>query len=111
MSSRHRRCDKRCHAAKRRRCGCWCGGLFHGAAGESARVAFVNAYGAPIPAESPELGEPLLHWPGARSSFTVAMEVARVARKAADMMDAMHAPPVELHQAHVWIAEVREGAL
>lgn len=79
MGSKHRRCDKRCHDAKRVRCGCWCGGLFHGAAGEAAREAFVAAYGASIPAESPELAEPLLHWPAVGSSFMAALDAARAA--------------------------------
>jgi len=79
MSSKHRRCDKRCHAAQRVRCGCWCGGLFHGERGAAAREAFVQAYGAPIPAESPELAEPLLHWHGVGSTFMTAMDAARAA--------------------------------
>jgi hypothetical protein len=33
-------CGKRCHAAKCAKCRCWCGGLFHGAAGLQAREAF-----------------------------------------------------------------------
>ncbi len=31
-----RRCDKRCHNAKRPRCQCWCGGFFHGKDGAGA---------------------------------------------------------------------------
>ncbi len=34
-----RRCDKRCHDAKKRRCRCWCGGAFHGTAGTANRAA------------------------------------------------------------------------
>ena len=34
-----RRCDKRCHNAKRPRCRCWCGGFFHGSAGAANRAA------------------------------------------------------------------------
>lgn len=79
MGSKHRRCDARCHNAKRpaHRCKCWCGGLFHGAGGTEARAAFVRAYGGPIPAESPELGEPLLHWREVGSTFVAAMDAAR----------------------------------
>lgn len=35
---RVRVCDDRCHNAKGSRCACWCGGNFHGAAGEQARA-------------------------------------------------------------------------
>ena len=31
-----RRCDSRCHKAKKPRCRCWCGGAFHGADGTGA---------------------------------------------------------------------------
>ena len=34
-----RRCDRRCHEAKGKRCRCWCGGAFHGAAGTENRAA------------------------------------------------------------------------
>lgn len=71
-----RRCDQRCHAARCVRCSCWCGGLFHGAAGAAARAVFVAAYGGPIPAESPELAEPLLHW-YRETEFVRALEQAR----------------------------------
>lgn len=37
-------CGKRCHNARRPRCGCWCGGIFHGAGAESARQAFREAF-------------------------------------------------------------------
>lgn len=33
-------CGKQCHAARRAKCRCWCGGLFHGKGGEPARAAF-----------------------------------------------------------------------
>lgn len=39
-SKKTRVCGARCHNAKRAKCGCWCGGLFHGAAGQEAREAF-----------------------------------------------------------------------
>ena len=38
MSAR-RRCDDRCHKAKGDRCGCWCGGTFHGSVGAVNREA------------------------------------------------------------------------
>ena len=38
-----RRCNSRCHNAKRPRCRCWCGGLFHGAQGASARATLILA--------------------------------------------------------------------
>ena len=31
-----RRCDRRCHNARKPRCRCWCGGFFHGANGAGA---------------------------------------------------------------------------
>lgn len=49
-----RGCDARCHEAKHARCECWCGGLFHGAAGAAAREAFREVFGEEIP----EKGEP-----------------------------------------------------
>ena len=38
-------CGKRCHAAKCAKCRCWCGGLFHGAAGDLARESFRAEFG------------------------------------------------------------------
>ena len=35
---RVRRCNSRCHNAKKPRCRCWCGGYFHGANGASNRT-------------------------------------------------------------------------
>ena len=37
--SKVRRCDRRCHEAKKPRCRCWCGGRFHGANGAKNREA------------------------------------------------------------------------
>ena len=34
-----RRCDRRCHNAKKPRCRCWCGGFFHGSTGAANREA------------------------------------------------------------------------
>ena len=34
-----RRCDKRCHNARKSRCRCWCGGFFHSSAGAANRQA------------------------------------------------------------------------
>ena len=31
-----RRCNSRCHHAKKPRCRCWCGGFFHGVDGAGA---------------------------------------------------------------------------
>ena len=42
---RSRTCGKVCHEAKQAKCECWCGGLFHGAAGEAARQAFAQVVG------------------------------------------------------------------
>jgi hypothetical protein len=36
---RVRKCDRRCHQAKGKRCYCWCGGAFHGEAGAANRQA------------------------------------------------------------------------
>ena len=44
MNKGTRVCGKRCHHARRPACRCWCGGLFHGAAGESARDEFRQAF-------------------------------------------------------------------
>jgi hypothetical protein len=38
-------CGKICHRAKRHKCGCWCGGLFHGERGNAAREAFKAEWG------------------------------------------------------------------
>lgn len=38
MRSKVRRCDCRCHQAKKARCQCWCNGAFHGAAGAANRA-------------------------------------------------------------------------
>ena len=35
-----RRCDSRCHNAKGAKCKCWCGGTFHGTAGNENRETF-----------------------------------------------------------------------
>ena len=40
--SRVRRCDRRCHAAKGKRCRCWCGGFFHGSGGAANRAALAQ---------------------------------------------------------------------
>lgn len=37
-----RRCNSRCHTAKRPRCRCWCGGAFHGSAGAANREALAQ---------------------------------------------------------------------
>ena len=37
-------CGKRCHNAKRAACRCWCGGVFHGEAGELARHEFRQTF-------------------------------------------------------------------
>ena len=38
-------CGGTCHKAKRPKCRCWCGGLFHGTGGREAREAFVQEFG------------------------------------------------------------------
>lgn len=48
---RARVCGKICHNAKREKCGCWCGGLFHGGKAEAAREAFKNVWGTEPTAE------------------------------------------------------------
>jgi hypothetical protein len=35
-----RTCGATCHHARSAKCRCWCGGLFHGAAGEGLRNSF-----------------------------------------------------------------------
>lgn len=37
-------CGGTCHKAKKPNCRCWCGGVFHGSAGELARVEFAAAF-------------------------------------------------------------------
>jgi len=50
-----RTCGPRCHNAKQPECDCWCGGLFHGAAGAAARQAFVREFGGDdVPAQEDE---------------------------------------------------------
>jgi hypothetical protein len=39
-------CGKTCHKARREKCRCWCGGIFHGGRGAPAREAFVREFGA-----------------------------------------------------------------
>ena len=39
---RVRRCDKRCHAAKGKRCRCWCSGFFHGLGGAANRAVLTQ---------------------------------------------------------------------
>lgn len=41
-----RTCGETCHNAKRPKCACWCGGLFHGAAGIVAREVFTQTFAA-----------------------------------------------------------------
>ena len=45
--SKIRRCDKRCHTAKKPRCRCWCGGFFHGTNGAGAANRAALAQGHP----------------------------------------------------------------
>jgi hypothetical protein len=40
--ARLRRCDSRCHDAKGTKCGCWCGGFYHGTAGAGNRADLTN---------------------------------------------------------------------
>jgi len=49
-----RRCDKRCHEARRPVCDCWCSGLFHGSQGRDAREAFASTFGALPDAPEPD---------------------------------------------------------
>ena len=37
-------CGATCHRAKCAKCRCWCGGVFHGKAGDAARQAFREAF-------------------------------------------------------------------
>lgn len=41
-------CGGTCHKAKRPTCKCWCGGVFHGAAGAAARAELLEAFKCPI---------------------------------------------------------------
>lgn len=59
--STSRRCDARCHHAKREKCDCWCGGLFHGAKGAAAREAFAEVWGEEVPPVEPSTTEPLFN--------------------------------------------------
>ena len=45
--SKVRRCDDRCHRAKKPRCRCWCGGAFHGSNGTGAANREALAQGMP----------------------------------------------------------------
>lgn len=68
-----RKCGARCHNAKHPKCSCWCGGLFHGAAGQRARDVFVETFGEPIPADGQPV-EDLFH---SGERFMRALEKAR----------------------------------
>jgi len=48
-----RTCDRRCHAAKKPACVCWCGGKFHGAQAEAARREIQKRFGI-LPRQSQE---------------------------------------------------------
>jgi hypothetical protein len=80
-----RRCDSRCHDAAHPQCECWCGGLFHGKAGEAARQAFAKEFGRDVPAlpfetdEQPTLGVETADG----SRFHAAMIAAALARPGA----------------------------
>jgi len=37
-----RKCDRRCHEARGKRCACWCGGSFHGTGGAANRAALTE---------------------------------------------------------------------
>lgn len=43
---RVRICGARCHGARKPKCVCWCGGLFHGQRGQRAREVFAEEFGA-----------------------------------------------------------------
>jgi hypothetical protein len=51
--SRARVCGPVCHEATENTCNCWCAGLFHGAGGQPARVAFADAMGE-LPGREPD---------------------------------------------------------
>lgn len=90
--STFRKCDSRCHTAKRKVCQCWCGGVFHGAGGQAARDAFVAEY-LKLPSTQEEFDkrtEPMFpeladnprastgdRW---RKAITAAVEAARAAQ-------------------------------
>lgn len=66
--ARTRRCDSRCHNAKGKRCGCICGGFFHGkdGAGAANREALHQA--------TDEAAEKLLEQHGIKKNKTVYIE-------------------------------------
>jgi hypothetical protein len=81
-----RSCDARCHKARGPACSCWCGGVFHGAGGESARDAFVKEFGAEPADEKTfeKITDPDL-WgtkAGARDRWRSAVQAAVAARRA-----------------------------
>jgi hypothetical protein len=71
-----RSCGPPCHNARHAVCTCWCGGLFHGEAGRTAREAFAREYGGDAPPSQPEPGS--LFWPRA-------IQAAREARAKRDI--------------------------
>lgn len=76
-----RRCDVRCHNAKRPDCDCWCGGLFHGDAGKGAREAFAREFGGEVPAY-PLSQETLQLFPESGQRWRAGIEAAhRAARQ------------------------------
>lgn len=52
-------CDARCHNAKGLKCECWCGGVFHGKAGEPAREAFCESFDSDVPSDFERFTEAL----------------------------------------------------
>lgn len=78
-----RSCDARCHKAKGPACSCWCGGVFHGGAGESARQAFRETFMAEIPSTEDEARQVSIFAPTATPTaiaWTAAMRAAVTAR-------------------------------
>lgn len=68
MNQRARVCGKICHNAKGTKCKCWCGGVFHGKAGEAARAEFLQHFGGnDVPTTERDFreltGQPLLFGP------------------------------------------------
>jgi len=86
-------CGGTCHKAKRPKCRCWRGGLFHGTAGKHAREAFVREFDVANPptteqAFNDECGQPSLFGDGSSGQRWRAAVAAAVAARD----KAKHAP-------------------
>jgi hypothetical protein len=82
-------CGQTCHTARRPRCLCWCGGVFHGAHGVEAREAFRREFKVDdVPTTEAaflDTSGQLEFWSQGRGQrWRAAIEAAHEARRATD---------------------------